>query len=183
MPRTPLHKLVRPHFPPAAVGIESNSASVVQLDRARGGWVVRRAAAVNLPAELIKPGFDRTNISDQAEAARTLEDLVTSAGLLRQRKFSASLPEAATRSAIVTIEGAATSRRETEELFEWNVFNLLEHSKAHKFFFDSLEDFPSSSVCRSCSKMLIYREYKFHKPDQTYNHCLLISNKRANDVQ
>ena len=121
MPRTPLHKLVRPRFPPAAVGIESNSASVVQLDRARGGWVVRRAASVNLPAELIKPGFDRTNISDQTEAARTLEDLVTSAGLLRQRKFSASLPEAATRSAIVTIEGAATSRRETEELFEWKV--------------------------------------------------------------
>ena len=121
MPPTPLHKLVRPRFPPAAVGIESNSASVVQLDRARGGWVVRRAASVNLPAELIKPGFDRTNISDQTEAARTLEDLVTSAGLLRQRKFSASLPEAATRSAIVTIEGAATSRRETEELFEWKV--------------------------------------------------------------
>ncbi|PYS71820.1 MAG: hypothetical protein DMF73_09875 [Acidobacteria bacterium] len=113
--------MVRPRFPPAAVGIESNSASVVQLDRARGGWVVRRAASVNLPAELIKPGFDRTNISDQTEAARTLEDLVTSAGLLRQRKFSASLPEAATRSAIVTIEGAATSRRETEELFEWKV--------------------------------------------------------------
>ena len=121
MPSNPLHKLVRPRFPPAAVGIERSSASVVQLDRARGGWVVRRAASINLPPELIKPSFDQTNISDQSEAARTLEDLVTSAGLLRQRKFSASLPEAATRSAIVTIEGTATSRRETEELFEWKV--------------------------------------------------------------
>src|SRR5207237_2565364 len=68
-----------------------------------------------------KHAYDRTNISAQAEHPRTLEDLVTRAGRLRQRKFSASLPEAATRSAIVTIEGAATSRRETEELFEWKV--------------------------------------------------------------
>ena len=121
MPPSPLNKLVRPRFPPAAVGIESNSASVVQLDRARGGWVVRRAASINLPAELIKPSFNQPNISDQTEAASTLQDLVTSAGLLRQRKFSASLPEAATRSAIITIDGTATSRRETEELFEWKV--------------------------------------------------------------
>src|SRR2546430_14049863 len=125
MPSNPLHKLVRPRFPPAAVGIESNSASVVQLDRARGGWAVRRAASINLPAELVKPSFDETNISDQSELARTLKDLVTSAGLLRQRKFSASLPEAATRSAIVTIEGAAASRRESEELFEWKVERSL----------------------------------------------------------
>ncbi|HXI62704.1 MAG TPA: hypothetical protein VNF70_08330 [Pyrinomonadaceae bacterium] len=121
MPSNPFHKLVRARLPPAAVGIESNSASVVQLDRARGGWVVRRAASINLPAELVKPSFDQTNISDQNELAGTLRDLVTSAGLLRQRKFSASLPEAATRSAIVTIEGTAASRRETEELFEWKV--------------------------------------------------------------
>jgi hypothetical protein len=121
MPANPFQKLVRARLPPAAVGIESNSASVVQLDRARGGWTVRRAASINLPAELVKPSFDQANISDQNELARTLKDLVTSAGLLRQRKFSASLPEAATRSAIVTIEGTATSRRETEELFEWKV--------------------------------------------------------------
>jgi len=121
MPSNPFQKLVRARLPPAAVGIESDSASVVQLDRARGGWAVRRAASINLPAELVKPSFDQTNISDQNELARTLRDLVTSAGLLRQRKFSASLPEAATRSAIVTIEGTATSRRETEELFEWKV--------------------------------------------------------------
>src|SRR5947207_5834750 len=121
MPSNPFYKLVRARLPPAAVGIESNSASVVQLDRARGGWAVRRAASINLPADLIKPSFDQANISDHNEVARTLTDLVTSAGLLRQRKFSASLPEAATRSAIVTIEGTASSRRETEELFEWKV--------------------------------------------------------------
>jgi len=113
--------LVSPRFPSSAVGIESNVASVVQLDRARGGFVVKRAASIELQAGLIQPSFDQPNLTDPKELARALSDLATSAGLLRQRKFSASLPEAATRSAILTLEGAAGSRRETEEVFEWKI--------------------------------------------------------------
>ncbi len=117
----PFHKLVKPRLPSAAIGIESNIASVVQLDRGRGGFTIRRAASLNLPPELIKASFVEPNISDQAELGRALTDLATSAGLLRQRKFSASLPEATTRAAIVTIEGATGSRRESEEMFEWKL--------------------------------------------------------------
>jgi chloramphenicol 3-O-phosphotransferase len=93
----------------------------VQLDRARGGFVIRRAASINLAPELITPSFDQPNISDKTQVARALADLVTSAGLLRQRKFSAALPEAATRSAVITIEGSSSSRRESEEMFEWKI--------------------------------------------------------------
>jgi|307.fasta_scaffold105332_2 hypothetical protein len=121
MPRSPLHKLVRPRFPSTAVGIESNAASIVQLDRARGGFVVKRAASIDFPAGLIQPSFDQPNLTDPKEVARALSDLATGAGLLRQRKFSASLPEAATRSAILTLEGAAGSRRESQEVFEWKI--------------------------------------------------------------
>ena len=121
MPRSPLHKLVRPRFPATAVGIESNVAAIVQLDRVRGGFVVKRAASIDLRAGLIQPSFDQPNLTDPKEVARSLSDLATSAGLLRHRKFSASLPEAATRSAIVTLEGASGSRRETEEVFEWKI--------------------------------------------------------------
>jgi len=117
----PLHKLVKPRLPAVAIGIESNIGSVVQLDRGRGGFIIRRAASLNLPPGLIKPSFDQPNITAPAELARALNDLVTSAGLLRQRKFSACLPEASTRSAIVTIEGAAASRRESQEMFEWKI--------------------------------------------------------------
>ena len=117
----PLDKLLKPRLPSAAVGIESKALSVVQLDRARGGFLVKRAASVNLPAGLVQPGFETTNISDHGELAGALGDLVTSAGLLRQRKWSASLPEAVIRSAIITIEGAAASRREIEEVFEWKI--------------------------------------------------------------
>jgi len=118
---SPIHKLVRPRLPSTAVGIESNVASIVQLDRARGGFVIRRAASINLAPELITPSFDQPNISDKTQVARALADLVTSAGLLRQRKFSAALPEAATRSAVITIEGSSSSRRESEEMFEWKI--------------------------------------------------------------
>ena len=118
---SPIHKLVRPRLPSTAVGIESNVASIVQLDRARGGFVIRRAASVNLSPELITPSFDHPNISDKTVLAIALTDLVTSAGLLRQRKFSAALPEAATRSAVITIEGSSSSRRESEEMFEWKI--------------------------------------------------------------
>ena len=121
MPRSPLHKLVRPRFPATAVGIESNAASIVQLDRARGGFVVKRAASIDFPAGLIQPSFDQPNLTDAKEVARALSDLATGAGLLRQRKFSASLPEAATRSAILTLEAASGSRRESQEVFEWKI--------------------------------------------------------------
>jgi hypothetical protein len=50
-----------------------------------------------------------------------LTDLATSAGLLRQRKWSVTLPEASARTAIVTIEAAGGSRREIEEVLEWKI--------------------------------------------------------------
>ena len=117
----PLHKLVKPRLPSAAIGIESNVASLVQLDRSRGGFVIRRAASVNLSPDLIKPSFDQPNISDPTVLAIALTDLSTSAGLLRQRKFSACLPEATTRSTVITLEGATGSRREAEEMYEWKI--------------------------------------------------------------
>ena len=116
-----LTKLLKPRLPSCAVGIERGMASVVQLERGRGGFVVRRAASVNLPADLVRPSFDESNIGDLAELSGALADLLTSAGLLRQRKWSAALPEASARSAILTIEGTPGSRRELEEVLEWKI--------------------------------------------------------------
>ena len=121
MAANPLDRLLKPRFPSAAVGLESDAASVVQLERAKGGFVVKRAASMNLPTDVIRPSFDSTNDSQPVVLATVLSDLVTSAGLLRQRKWSTALPEASTRSAIITIEGATGSRREVEEVFEWKI--------------------------------------------------------------
>jgi hypothetical protein len=116
-----LSKLLQPRFPSSAVGIDTGHASVVQLDRGRGGFVVKRAASVNLPPDLVRASFDENNISDANELASTLYELMTSAGLLRQRKWSIALPEASARAAILTIEGKPGSRRELEEVLEWKI--------------------------------------------------------------
>lgn len=116
-----LTRLLKPRFPSCAVGIESGIASVVQLDRGRGGFVVKRAASVNLPPDLVRANFDENNISDPAELTSALSDLIISAGLLRQRKWSVAVPEASARAAILTIEGTPGSRRELEEVLEWKI--------------------------------------------------------------
>jgi hypothetical protein len=116
-----LAKLLQPRFPSCAVGIESDNASVVQLDRGRGGFIVKRAASINLPADLVRAGFDESNISDPVELSSALSDLITSAGLLRQRKWSVALLEPSARAAILTIEGKPGSRRELEEVLEWKI--------------------------------------------------------------
>jgi hypothetical protein len=121
MPANPLDKLLKPRLPSCAVGIESGAAAVVQLDRGRGGFLVKRAASINLPSELIRAGFAESNIEDPEELTVALAELLTSAGLLRQHKWSVTLPEASTRAAVMTLEGAAGSRRELEEVLEWKI--------------------------------------------------------------
>jgi hypothetical protein len=121
MPANPLDKLLKPRFPSCAVGIDSGAAAVVQLERGRGGFVVKRAASINLPPDLVRAGFDETNIVDPQELTVALAELLTSAGLLRQHKWSVTLPEASTRAAVMTLEGAAGSRRELEEVLEWKI--------------------------------------------------------------
>lgn len=90
----------------------------MQLDRSRGGFVVKRAATLNLPPDLVHANFDESNI-EPARLAEALSELATSAGLLRQKKWSVALPEASTRTAILTIETAGGSRREVEEVIDW----------------------------------------------------------------
>ena len=114
-------KLLKPRFPTCAVGIEHGSASVVQLDRSRGGYVIKRAATVNLAPDLVQASFEQSNVTDPDQLIGALSDLMTSAGLLRQRKWSVTLPEATTRSTILTIESSGGSRREIEEVIEWKI--------------------------------------------------------------
>jgi hypothetical protein len=114
-------KLLKPRFPSCAVGIDQGAASVVQLDRARGGYVIKRAATLKLPQNLVRASFEQSNIADPAELLEAFSDLLTSSGLLRQRKWSVTLPEATTRSVIFTVDAAGGSRREVEEVIDWKI--------------------------------------------------------------
>src|SRR5688572_8317553 len=98
-------KLINPWYPSTAVGFEKGLATMVQLERDRKGLcTLRRAATVALPDSLIRPSFDDSNISDPVELAAVLNDLATSAGLLQQKRWSVALPDAASRSLILTLD-------------------------------------------------------------------------------
>lgn len=116
-----LDRLLQPRFPSSAVGIKTGTASVVQLERSRGAFVIKRAATINLPADVVRSSFDESNVLDPSGLAAALTDLATSAGLLRQKKWSVTLPEASARATIITIETTGGSRREIEEVLEWKI--------------------------------------------------------------
>ncbi|HEY0408161.1 MAG TPA: hypothetical protein VGC89_20655 [Pyrinomonadaceae bacterium] len=120
MPSNLFTQLVAPRYPSAAVGLESHDATVVQLDyRRREGFMLRRAATLALPAGLLVPSFDERNVQDEDSLAQSLNDVALGAGLGRQQKWSVAVPEAATRTLILTLENAPASRGELEEVLRW----------------------------------------------------------------
>lgn len=118
----PFTRLVNPRLPSTALGFEKGLATMVQLDRARNGQsTLRRAASVPLSDSLIQPAFAEPNISDQAELAAALRELATTAGLLQQKRWSVALPDASSRTLIVTLESAPPSGSELEEVLTWKM--------------------------------------------------------------
>jgi hypothetical protein len=118
----PLSKLINPWYPSTAIGFEKGIATMVQLERGRGdASSLRRAATVALPESLIAPSFDEPNISDPAELTAALKELATSAGLLQQKRWSVALPDAASRTLILTLESQPASRAELEEVLTWKM--------------------------------------------------------------
>ena len=120
-----LSRLIAPRLPPAAVGLSGEGAGVVQLERRRDAFAVRRAGYLPLREGLVRPGFDEPNLESPAELASALAELAESTGLGKRRRWSAALPEAATRTSILTMEGAAASRHEGEEMLRWKTERAL----------------------------------------------------------
>lgn len=119
------NKLVAARMPPAAVGLAGEGAGLVALDRRRGAFAVKRAGYVAFPEGLVRPGFDEPNVSDAGELADLLAELVTTTGSQKRRRWSVALPEAATRTSILTLESAPASRNEREEMLRWKAERAL----------------------------------------------------------
>ena len=115
-----LSKLIHPWYPATALGLEKGLASVVELERRGKVGSLRRAATVKLPDSLISPSFEEPNILDHNELAQAIRELAASAGLLKHKRWSVSLPEATTRTLIVTIE-VNTVGSELEEVLKWKM--------------------------------------------------------------
>jgi hypothetical protein len=126
MPANPFSQLAAPRYPSAALGLESTNATVVNLDyRRRDGFVIRRAATLGLPAGLITPHYDESNIADAEALAQSLNEVALGAGLGRQQKWSIAMPEGATRTLILTLDSAPASRKELEEVLRWKIERVL----------------------------------------------------------
>ena len=121
----PFSKLIAPRLPRAAVALSGEGAGLVQLEGRGGGLVVRSAGYVPLPEGLLRPSFDESNVDDPGELAAALADLAQRAGQGKRRRWSAGLPEAATRTSILTMETAGGSRAESEEMLRWKTERAL----------------------------------------------------------
>ena len=117
-----LSRLIDPWYPATAIGLEKGVASVVQLERVRGSMCkLRRAATFNIDESLVRPGFDEPNIANKAQLAAVLKDLAASAGLMRQKRWSLSLPEASARTLVLTLESQSQSASELQDVLKWKI--------------------------------------------------------------
>ncbi len=111
--------LTEPNYPKAAIGLERERITALSLNREGRAFGIRQASSVELPTGLLNPSFLELNISSSNEFAAYLEEAVSSAGLLKQKDWSVSLPSNAARSAILTIESGASGKNESEEILDW----------------------------------------------------------------
>ena len=117
-----ISRLIEPWYPATAIGLEKGVASVVQLERTAGTTCkLRRAATFNIDDSLIRPSFDESNIGNGPQLAGVLNELATSAGLLRQKRWSMSLPEATARTLVLTMESQVQSNGELQEVLQWKI--------------------------------------------------------------
>jgi len=95
---------------------------VVHLERGRGNSsILRGAATISLGESLIQPSFDWPNIAFPNQLADALKELVTGAGLLRQKRWSVTLPEATTRTMVLTMDGTTQSGGEVQDVLQWKM--------------------------------------------------------------
>ena len=112
--------LTEPQYPKAAIGLEQNYISALALEnQGRGNFSIRQAATVEVPNNLINPSFFEKNIASPDEFRVILDEAVTNAGLLNQKRWSVSLPSGSARSAIITLESEPASRSEAQDVLEW----------------------------------------------------------------
>lgn len=117
-----ISRIIDPWYPATAIGLEKGIASVVHLEKGRGGTcTVRRAATFDLSESIIHPSFDDRNIENPSQLASVLGELATSAGLLRQKRWSLSLPEATTKTLVLTMETQPLSGSELQEVLTWKM--------------------------------------------------------------
>ncbi len=112
--------LTQPNYPRAALGLERESVTALALQKeGKGTFGIKQAATSELPEHLLMPSFTEKNISSADEMLVLLEEVVTTAGLRKQKRWSVSLPSNTARTAILTLENKPSSKDELSEVLDW----------------------------------------------------------------
>lgn len=114
-------QLFRAPLPSVALSLYDGGARVAQVAVRRGVFAVPRAGEVSFAADVLKPSFDEQNIFNRQEIAEAVYEVATKTGLAAQKRWSVALPEAATRTGVVTLEAAPTSNVEMREMLAWKI--------------------------------------------------------------
>src|SRR5689334_13162560 len=117
-----LTRIVEPWYPASAIGLEENLASVVQLERVKGNVCrLKRAATASIDQALLRPSFDEPNVQNGPQLAAVLKDLAVGAGLMRQKRWSLTLPETTARTIVFTMESQPQSGAELQDVLKWKI--------------------------------------------------------------
>jgi hypothetical protein len=115
-----LSALTRPNYPKAALGLEKESVTALALKKeGRGQYGIKQAATIELPANLLTPSFLEKNIAGIEEMRVMLDEVVETAGLRNQKRWSVSLPSNTARTAILTLDSEPASSNELSEILDW----------------------------------------------------------------
>jgi len=117
-----ISRIVEPWYPASAIGLEENLASVVQLERVKGNVCrLKRAATASIDGALLRPSFDEPNVQNGPQLAAVLKDLAVNAGLMRQKRWSLTLPETTARTIVFTMETQPQSGAELQDVLKWKI--------------------------------------------------------------
>ncbi|HXG83841.1 MAG TPA: hypothetical protein VNI84_07425 [Pyrinomonadaceae bacterium] len=121
-----LENIIQPNYPKAALGLEQESVTAIALQRAgKGRFGIKQAATIELPPHLLQPSFIEQNIKSPAEMTVLLQEAVSNAGLLKQKRWSVSLPSNTARTAILTLDTEPASKDELAQVLDWKAENTF----------------------------------------------------------
>ncbi|MDQ3323205.1 MAG: hypothetical protein M3525_12360 [Acidobacteriota bacterium] len=121
-----LENIIQPNYPKAALGLEQQSVTAIALQRAgKGRFGIKQAATIELPPHLLQPSFIEQNIKNPAEMTVLLQEAVSNAGLLKQKRWSVSLPSNTARTAILTLDTEPASKDELLQVLDWKAENTF----------------------------------------------------------
>lgn len=113
-------KLINPSYPKTAIGIEQGSVTAVGLNKVgRRKFGIKQAATIAVRDNVLRPSFSDTNILNYDEMLVSLTEAISGAGLARQKRWSASLPNNTARSTILTLDAKPNSKQELTDVLNW----------------------------------------------------------------